>query len=265
MARLLTKVRRRIARVFGGETERTERLRHRKLDRKKAGRISGERFALAVAPQNAAPLLEQLRHSKAQYWQDLFVLSQLDFKRDGYFVEFGATNGVDLSNTYLLERQYGWNGIVAEPARCWHATLRSNRTCRVETHCVWSQSGLMLPFNETAQPVLSTLAQFSTGDQHAAARQTGTCYQVPTISLLDLLRKHDAPQRVDYLSIDTEGSEYDILSHFDFDQYRFNVITCEHNLTPMRQKLYELLTLRGYERRFEKISACDDWYIDTAR
>jgi FkbM family methyltransferase len=261
MARLLKKIRRRIVRLFVDKAARTKRVRHRKLDRMEAGK----RFALVVAPQRSAPLIEQLPHSKAQHWQDLFVLSQLNFKRDGYFVEFGATNGVDLSNTYLLERQYGWNGIVAEPARCWHASLLSSRMCHVDTACVWSQSGLMLPFNETAQPMLSTLARFSSDDRHAAARQKGTHYHVPTISLLDLLRKHDAPRRMDYLSIDTEGSEYDILSHFAFHQYRFNVITCEHNHTPMRQKLYELLTAKGYERRFEKLSACDDWYVDTAR
>jgi hypothetical protein len=52
-----------------------------------------------------------LRSSKAQLRQDIFVLNELNFKRDGYFVEFGATNGVDLSNTYLLEKGYNWKGI----------------------------------------------------------------------------------------------------------------------------------------------------------
>jgi hypothetical protein len=51
--------------------------------------------------------------SRAQLGQDLFVLSELNLKRNGFFVEFGATNGVDLSNTALLEREFGWNGILA--------------------------------------------------------------------------------------------------------------------------------------------------------
>src|ERR1017187_1984592 len=58
-------------------------------------------------------LLKALRISKSQLRQDLMVLSELDFKRGGYFVEFGATNGVTLSNTYLLEKEYGWTGILA--------------------------------------------------------------------------------------------------------------------------------------------------------
>ena len=49
---------------------------------------------------NAKQLLHYFKKSKSQLRQDLFVLSHLAFKKNGYFVEFGATNGVDLSNTY---------------------------------------------------------------------------------------------------------------------------------------------------------------------
>lgn len=45
------------------------------------------------------------------------MLSELDFKRDGFFVEFGATDGFQGGNTYLLEKEFGWRGIVGEPAR----------------------------------------------------------------------------------------------------------------------------------------------------
>jgi FkbM family methyltransferase len=265
MAKLLKRLRRRVVRLFRGESGQAENRKRSKREQAKDRMISGQRFARVVAAHDPAPLIEQLPHSKAQYWQDLFVLSQLNFKRNGYFVEFGATNGVSVSNTYLLEQQYGWSGIVAEPARCWHADLLASRRCRIETRCVWARSGLVLPFTETTQPVFSTLAQFESVDRHAAKRQSGIHYEVPTISLLDLMREHEAPQRMDYLSIDTEGSEYDILSAFDFERYRFAIITCEHNFTPMRQKLYELLTGKGYERRFENISACDDWYVDAKR
>ena len=55
-----------------------------------------------------------IARSKAQLKQDLFVLATLNFKRNGYFVEFGATSGVDISNTCLLEFDFGWRGILAE-------------------------------------------------------------------------------------------------------------------------------------------------------
>jgi hypothetical protein len=55
-------------------------------------------------------------NSKAQLFQDLLVIFCLKGKRDGFFVEFGATNGRDLSNTFMLERYFGWKGLLAEPA-----------------------------------------------------------------------------------------------------------------------------------------------------
>ena len=56
------------------------------------------------------------RHeSKSQILQDLWVSYELGEKQDGFFVEFGATNGLANSNTWLLEKKYGWKGILAEP------------------------------------------------------------------------------------------------------------------------------------------------------
>jgi hypothetical protein len=74
--------------------------------------------------------------SKSQIFQDLFVLLSTGFKQHGYFVEFGATNGVDLSNTYLLEKHFQWNGILAEPSKAWHQKLKENRSCSLEFDCV---------------------------------------------------------------------------------------------------------------------------------
>lgn len=86
-------------------------------------------------------------------------------------------------------------------------------------------------------------------------------YDVQTISLVDLLDKYNAPAIIDYLSIDTEGSEYEILKEFNFSKYRFNVITCEHNHTSAREKIFNLLTANGYVCKFRNLSMCDDWYV----
>lgn len=200
--------------------------------------------------------------SQSQYKQDIFVLTQLGFKRNGYFVEFGATNGLELSNSYLLEKQFGWSGILAEPAVCWHEELVKNRQCNIEKNCVWSKSGEILKFNQVDSANVSTIDIFSNvADGHQKARQKSTKYEVNTISLLDLLDKYHAPRTVDYLSIDTEGSEYEILNSFDFGKYQFKIITCEHNHTSAREKIFSLLTSKGYVRKFTNLSMCDDWYV----
>jgi FkbM family methyltransferase len=199
--------------------------------------------------------------SSAQLFQDLFVAYQLREKRSGYFVEFGAADGVELSNTLLLERDYGWQGIVGEPARTWHERLQRNRRCVIDTRCVWSRSGERLTFNETPMPELSTIDAFTEGDGHAPLRAGGVRYEVSTVSLNALLAEHRAPQHIDYLSIDTEGSELEILRAFDFGRHRMSVITVEHNFAPARDEIRALLSARGYERKFVSLSQWDDWYV----
>ena len=68
-----------------------------------------------------------------------------------------------------------------------------------------------------------------------------------------MLIKYNAPKLIDYLSIDTEGSEFEILKNFDFNNFKFRVITCEHNFSDNREKIYKLLTDNGYIRKFVKI------------
>lgn len=216
---------------------------------------------LAAHRELPADLIDRLRYSTSQFQQDLFALSEAGFKRGGNFVEFGAADGLSASNTHLLEKAYGWTGILAEPARSWHAALRRNRpTARIETDCVWSRSGLTLPFDEVDIAEFSSIDRYSAANFRHSARPIATQYEVATISLNDLLKKYRAPQVIDFLSIDTEGSEFEILSHFDFSRHRFNAIVCEHNYSPMRERIFELLTAQGYVRKFQELSRVDDWY-----
>jgi FkbM family methyltransferase len=200
--------------------------------------------------------------SSAQLFQDLLVMSLTQRKRHGFFVEFGAGDGINLSNTFLLEKQLEWTGILAEPARCWHESLKRNRSAIVERRCVWSRSGETLDFLETGWAELSTITELRDRDFNREQRQGGVTYPVTTISLNDLLAIHKAPPIIDYLSIDTEGSEYPILEAFDFERYRINILTVEHNFCePERGNILRLLTEKGYIRILDFLSRFDDWYV----
>ena len=63
------------------------------------------------------------------------------------------------------------------------------------------------------------------------------------------------------MSVDTEGSEFEILSAFDFDRWDVRAISVEHNHTGVREQLYELLSARGYRRELTDLSQFDDWYV----
>ncbi|MFN3642616.1 MAG: FkbM family methyltransferase [Gemmobacter sp.] len=237
---------------------RAERLMHRCLDMR-------QRLRDEADPATRAFLMHAMAHlgaSRAQLFQDTLPLHVLGAPRDGFFVEFGATDGLSLSNTAMLEAGFGWRGILAEPARRWHDALRRNRPgAAIETDCVWERTGEHLRFAETAEGELSTLARFAGGDGHARARRGAAEYDVPTVSLDDLLLRHGAPKGFAYLSVDTEGSELAILSAFDLEGWRPQVVTVEHNYTANRTGIHARMTGAGYRRVLEGLSLFDDWYL----
>lgn len=200
--------------------------------------------------------------TRGQLFQDAWVTYESKWKQGGYFVEFGASDGVMSSNTLMLERHFGWTGILAEPHPQTSAQLRRNRACFVSSKCVTAKSGEWVDFAMVAaDPHLSTVARYAGSDGHAQKRSGAATVQVETLSLLDLLQEADAPDVIDYLSIDTEGSEYDILQAFDFSRYWISLISVEHNYTSARDELHRLLTSAGYARKFECFSRWDDWYV----
>lgn len=214
-------------------------------------------FIRAMEPENRNRCIDLLDRSRSQLRQDLFALATTGFGRGGYFVEFGATDGVDLNNSWLMEKDFGWTGILAEPARGWHTSLRANRSCAIDTRCVWNVSGESLRFTEAPRGENSGISSYV----KTSRKLRGTSYDVQTVTLNDLLAAHNAPQVIDYMSVDTEGSEFDILAALDFERWSFRVITVEHNFAPQREDIHKLLTERGYRRVLEAISRFDDWYV----
>lgn len=207
---------------------------------------------------------ENANKTKAQLFQDIWTLYVNNFKRDGFFVEFGATDGITGNNTWLLEKEYGWSGILAEPNPHWHNDLFLNRKCNITKKCVYIKSNATVDFLTTADPALATIKGFGGDDEWKEARNNSKNIQVSTISLLDMLDYYKAPEVIDYMSVDTEGTEYGILNAFfkqNADKYKVRSITVEHNFTPMRDKLFELMTANGYKRVFTEISRWDDYYV----
>ena len=198
---------------------------------------------------------------KSQLGQDIVALVLNKFKKKGFFIEFGASNGYDLSNTYLLEKKYNWIGILVEPLPAWHSDLRKNRNCTIDTRCLWSSSNQNLEFIDVKEKELSTIKIFANSDSHSELRKKSSTIKVKTVSLIDLLKFYNAPKIINYMSVDTEGSELDILKDFPFDNYKFNFISIEHNYGRNREKLKELLNKNGYRPILNNLSKWDDWFI----
>jgi FkbM family methyltransferase len=216
----------------------------------------------------SAFVLKEFWRSKSQLQQDLvalYVFNKIESirneKSSGFFVEFGATNGLDLSNTFLLESDFGWSGILAEPALLWHKQLFENRRCRIDLRCVYSESGKHLEFQESKLPELSTLSKFSSKDVHKKNRVTAKMYDVETVTLRDLLTQNQAPYRIDYLSIDTEGSEIDVIRDFDFGEWDIRLISVEITSDLKRKQVIDILNHYGYRQILSEFSEWEAWFL----
>lgn len=184
-------------------------------------------------------LVKSLESSQSQLGQDYLAYLSSGRKKNGFFVEFGAVDGINLSNTFLLEKTFGWPGILAEPNKRYFSKLSGERSARLDPRAVGPESGLTLDFLDaglnSSLHYLRNLGRWG---------EEGASYTVETVSLLDLLIDHEAPHEIDFLSVDTEGNEFATLAAFDFSRFEITCICVEAN--GQEAQLSELLTENGY-------------------
>lgn len=206
----------------------------------------------------------------SQLYQDLFASFIVENNFDKTFLEFGATNGIDLSNTYTLENNFSWTGALAEPDINWIESLKKNRTkSKIITKCIWSKSEEKMNFFSSKAGVLSTLDDFKKSDIKSMPGNTaqrikeGVNIEVETISLNQVIEDEFNNKSPSYISIDTEGSEFEILKSFNFSKYHPAVFTIEHNFTDLQQRIDQLMLDNNYIRIFRELTAFDAWYVSS--
>ena len=178
----------------------------------------------------------------------------------GYFVDIGAHDGVQLSNTKLLEEQ-GWVGICAEPnPKTFPALCENRKGAFLVNKAVWHTTGTKMEFAVCDEvPMLSGLTGFA-ADEYKQVHEASRKVEVTTISFNDLLKQAAAPRFIEYLSIDTEGCEFEILASLDFEKYVFGLIDVEHNYhEEKRRSIRDLLEGKGYALLRE--NKWDDCYV----
>ncbi len=208
------------------------------------------------------------QESTSQLFQDLFVAFFFGQKEGGSFLEFGATDGISLSNSFFLENHLKWKGVLAEPSPQWHQDLTSNRPdSQLVFDCIWAETGLELDFFVSDVGELSTLNAYRESDKvsmpglTANRIKSGHNVKVKTTSLNDIFVEFFDSSPIDYMSVDTEGSELAILSNFDFEKFGPSILTIEHNFTALQDEIDALLFTNGYVRRFKDFTAHDAWYV----
>jgi FkbM family methyltransferase len=204
--------------------------------------------------------IERFEHSSAQVMQDMFVDFILQ-KKGGTFVEFGGYDGITYSNSHYLEREKEWRGVLAEPTPSLQELIAKRRPMAIlEKRCVYARTGTIVEFCETGATELSTIKGFEQNDHMGRLRRPVRVHNVETISLDDLITTHFPGRDVDYVSIDTEGSEWEILQNYRFTG-RPSIFTIEHNFLPKRDLVSNLMQKNGYLNVFRENTGFDDWYV----
>lgn len=193
-------------------------------------------------------LFATIAPTTAQAGQDSWVINQVHNRRkNGFFVEIGAHDGVELSNTYLLEKRYQWDGICIEANPKSYKSLQENRRAKCLNICIGEDEG----------EVLFHLDGMMGGIiEHPDDVTESNLVRLKTHPLESVLDTHNAPNTIDYLSIDVEGAEEKILSAFNFDRYTFLSMTIERP-TPA---IETLLKNKQYLKVME-IPGLDSFYI----
>ena len=199
-------------------------------------------------------MLNKLK-SYSQVGQDLWVLEKFPIN-NGFFIDVGFSNGVSLSNTYLLELK-GWTGLGIDPMAD-NYEHRKNTTIFKEA--VYSKPDLELNFAKKGM-LSGFLDNINVKRFKAIINKKDTEFiKLRTKSLDQVLDIANCPNFIHYMSLDTEGSEYEILKFFPFEKYSFGCITVEHNyVEPQRSKIKILLESKGY--KLDKNLQWDDCYV----
>jgi FkbM family methyltransferase len=167
--------------------------------------------------------------------QDLKAWLFFKGKKDGFYIDVGANDGVSGNNTYALE-QLGWKGICVEPQPDIFLQLQKNRTCEVCNAALSKQTNNEAKFAKVSGPGIVNMYSGLDSEMTEVHKQTikklnGIIeyIDIKTLSFNDLMKNHPGINYIDFMSIDAEGGEMSILQAIDFTRFHFGLITIENN------------------------------------
>ena len=204
-----------------------------------------------------------IKNMTSQHRIELFL--KCFFTEPGFFLEIGAWDGETISQTAYLERVKGWKGLCVDP----FPKNFLNRTCEVCDKAI-SKDGLPRDF------IKVSIDRRNGGDvsYFSGFKDVVTTHwqmikdycnyeivKVETITINNLYKQYNLPEYIEFLSVDTEGSELEIFESIDFSKSSFGLIVFEHNRDEVaREAISKILNVNGY--KFFCTIEIDDIYIN---
>ncbi len=206
----------------------------------------------------------QSQHGQDKYFNEVIFKNA----KGGTFLEIGAHDGLKYSNTWFFEKECEWKGMCIEPRPEAYKELEKNRECVCINGAITKKEDIVT-FRQCGGPILLEL--YSGIESKYDARQLqkiekrletvgGSCkfIEVKGYMLNTLLEKHNY-YTIDYLSLDTEGGELEILKSIDFNKFYVYIIDVENHYDPIEMRTF--LESKGFS--YVKRHGYDDIYVNT--
>jgi FkbM family methyltransferase len=184
---------------------------------------------------------------RGQYFQDVIAYLYLKEKKDGFYIDIGANDGITGSNTYALE-QMGWKGVCIEPQPDIFKKLKYFRKCDCYNAALSSVSGENLEFLRVKNSnALSGFSEWITDENKKKIDESGVFERINITTKVfdDIMKNYPGIKTIDFISLDVEGYELPILNSINFSKYSFQFITVEEN--GHGNEINALLSKNGYK------------------
>lgn len=183
-------------------------------------------------------------HGIDQYIKETFFPN----KTNGYFIDIGAHNGIDVNNTYYFENE-GWNGICFEPIPEIFKQLEQNRKCKLVNKAISNTEGpaqffLIKGYSDMLSGLVDEYPQEHIARINREIEHYNQEYDYIDV-ICSIFDKEATETNINILSIDTEGAELTILKTIDFTKYNVDVMIIEYNYH--NQELIDLLHKNNFE------------------
>lgn len=189
---------------------------------------------------------------QSEHGQDFWLYNNIFHNKTcGVFVEFGAIDGILHSNSLFFEKHCGFSGLCVEPNLYAFEKLKANRQCHT-LNCAVGDRNAVVEFESFQGGLLgwSGVREYIEKEHRTRIdkfipKQNQKIIEVPMRPLNDILEEYKL-YNVDYMTLDTEGSEFPILKAFDFDKFNVKVFDIENNF--FTHPIEELMNSKGFKR-----------------
>lgn len=193
---------------------------------------------------NKCPKEANMHYMFSSEHQDYYLYSRhfVHLKRPAVYFDLATNDPLMWSNTYFFDRCLGWSGICVEPNIRYHEPIKENRACSLVPTCISAEEGKQVEFIDFQERSGVNNEDYKFFGLNKSEHET---YQLTCTTFNSICTKYNVTS-IDYLSLDIEGMELEVLQSIDFKRVHIGIITIEDN--SKMKVIEELLVNEGYHR-----------------